>query len=230
MTTGLKGVKTISKLHSDCQSPRQEGFWFLSLKWLLISAIVLISLELISKPLRYAWADDLAKKGDAYLLEKRYLEAQLQYEKGLAIASQNKRCLTQLELAKKAEHNILALENFYLENKIEPKTRLFEKAKAEPADIIQALNTVKELIEIKEYELAIIPAQKAVAKDPSFRDAWLYLGIANLNTVKFADIRPEIREKYQEEAKEALGKALSLDDKYQPTLDFIQELEVVSGK
>jgi hypothetical protein len=59
--------------------------------------------------------------------------------------------------------------------------------------------------------LAIIPAKTALEMDDRYRDAWLYLGIANLKTAQLSELKPEAQNQYLVEAKKSFNKVLELD-------------------
>jgi Flp pilus assembly protein TadD len=117
------------------------------------------------------------------------------------------------------------LETFYEERKLETQVRIIRQIKANPEDETSAIKLAKELIEKNEFQYAIISAQKATEIDNKYRDAWLYLGIANLKAGKMLELTENSRKEYDESAEKALLKAKSLDAEYKPTKDYLEELK-----
>jgi len=188
----------------------------------LIAGIVVAFLSLITKPLRGKWAENYVAKGDEYLLSKQYLHARLEYEKS-NLVRKNVKAKDRITLAQSGSADIRKLEGFFNDN----QSDLYYTVKnAETPGTSASAQTAlaKSLIEREEYQISVIAATTAVAMDPSFRDAWLYLGIANLKCGQLLEIDNDTQKTYLNNAKTALAKAKEIDPEYQVTDAYLREL------
>ncbi len=197
----------------------------LTIKWLIIIVTLFLVLYFGTLPVRGKLANRYVEAGDSLLIRSKYISADLDYQKALILKPKDDTAAERRNLAENASRNILTLERFYEENKTTDKLALFDRATTVPKNETEAVKLSKKLIEDGEYQLAIIPAATATEMDPTYRDAWLYLGIANLKTAELVEMKNEIRADYKSRAQEALNKAKDLDPTYQPTLDFIKEAQ-----
>ncbi|HOX41438.1 MAG TPA: hypothetical protein PK263_04540 [bacterium] len=195
------------------------------LTYLLVITVLLITAFAASIPLRKKWSESRVKLGDSYLTQKKYVSAALEYNKAMLLNKDSKTANAHKTLATESASNILKLEEFYKKENVQMALENFDKAKAIPKDEVIATKTARELIEKEEYQLAIISATTATQLEPSYRDGWLYLGIANLKTLQNVELPQEAKNVYLQQAQKALEKAKSLDPQYKPTLDFLGELE-----
>ena len=182
-------------------------------------------LELISKPLRKKWSNDYISKGDIYLEQKKYLTAEIQYDKALTLYSGNEAAKNRKELATNAEKDILALADFYKEKNISSQIELFQSATAVPASKVEAVKNAKTLLEKDEYQLAKISAKTATEMDKSYRDAWIYLGIANLKAYENLEVSKDSKSSYKDEAKASLETAKLIDPTYELIQSFLKKIE-----
>jgi len=148
------------------------------LKWLIIIALLILVLYLATIPARKNLSNHLVKKGDTYLAQKEYLSAELQYEKVLTLSKKNVLAKDRLNLAKEAENNVLALEDFYKESGNAEQIELFREATSVPKSAKSAVILSKELIEKGEYQLAAVAAGTAVEMDKDYDLAKTYRSIA----------------------------------------------------
>ncbi len=223
-----KEINEKCKMKNVKLEDRRLPLW---LRWLiLIGLIILVVLILffLMKPLRTYSAQKYIDEGDAYLAKKLYLHADLEYEKALVIFPGSKTAKERRALTEEASRNVLALEDFYKQGSFNSQKDKLEEALAFPKEEIEGVRLSKQLIKEKEYQLAIIPAKTAVEMDNNYRDAWLYLGIANLKTAELADISPSARSAYIEKAKEALNKAKAIDPESKDVKDYLNELQTAS--
>ena len=200
---------------------------FYIFKWLIIVLIGVILLGLITKPVRKVWSNNYCKEGDIYLSQKKYESAILQYRKALFLFWGNKEAKSKTSLAEDSSLDVLKLEDFYNEKKIDSQIKLLGEIRTMPEDEVAAVKKVRNLIEKEEYQYAIIIAKTAVQMDGNYRDGWLYLGIANFMTAKMTEIGHNARNIYLKESRKALEKAKSLDPEYTPTRNYIVELDKI---
>ncbi|MDO8444221.1 MAG: hypothetical protein Q7S80_01800 [bacterium] len=177
----------------------KNSLLFHILKWLLIIAIVLLAVGLITKPIRKNWSSDYLARGNTYLDQKKYLSAELEYQKALYLYSDNTEAQKNLDLAQKAEIDVSVLESYYQKRNLDSQLELFIKAKKIPATPAEAVKISKELIEANEYQLAIIPAKTATEMDSSYEDGWKYFGIAALYSSQKVEISATAKAKYSDE-------------------------------
>lgn len=204
-----------------------HDFSFYIFKWLIICIIGILALGLITKPLRRMWATNYFEKGESYLEQKKYESAILEYRKSLFLFWKNDQASSRIALARESSVDILKLENFYRERKLDSQLQILDEIAQIPTDETEAIKLSKELIEKGEYQYAIVSAQTGTEMGRDFRDAWLYLGIANLKAMKMLELTDDSRNKYRDDAKNALEKAKSLDSQYQPTKDYLEELNKI---
>lgn len=193
------------------------------LKWLIIVLALILLVYLGTLPVRGKLAKDYTVSGDDLLVQKKYLSAELEYEKALTLNSKDQSAIAHRQTAQDAEADITKLLSLYKERGDKTKVALFAQAGEVPSNETEAVKLSKELIEKGEYQLAVIPAKTATEMDQGYRDAWLYLGIANLQVYQKVELREAVRGGYLSAAKAALEQAKTLDPIYQPTLDFLAE-------
>ncbi|MCL5410752.1 MAG: hypothetical protein M1324_02755 [Patescibacteria group bacterium] len=220
MENNKKKPKDIAK-----SSEKRLPLW---LRWLILTAfiiLILVIIFLLVKPLRTYSAQKYISEGDTYLADKQYLHADLAYEKALIIFPGSKVAQGRRALVTEASRNILILEDFYKQNNFNNQKDKLDEALAFPKEEIEGVRLSKQLIEEKEYQLAIIPAKTATEMDDGYRDAWLYLGIANLKTAELVDLSSEVRALYVEKAKDAFNKAKTIDPESKDVNDYLKILE-----
>lgn len=206
----------------------KKVFWAELLKWCLIAGITFALISLILRPFRKEWSQNYLSEGDAFLIQKKYISAELQYEKGLLLNKNDNKFKDRISLCKNASTDPLVLEDFYKEKNLSMALSKLDLARSIPESVTEAVGLAKSLIEGEEYQLAVIAAQNSTEMEKGFRDAWLYLGIANLKTVQNVELVSEDRRNYLERGKTALNTAKALDPQYKPTLDYLalaEELE-----
>ncbi len=189
--------------------PSKNILWKI-LKWVLILAITGVVLYFASTPVRSYLSDNYRQSGDRFLLSKKYLSAGLEYRKALILYPNNSQARVNRELAKEASANVLKLENFSRENS-ESHALAYDLAAEVPASEDEAVATSKRLIEAGEYQLALISAKTAIEMDKNYRDAWLYLAIANLKCAQLLETSNDNKEVYKKAAKEALEQVAQID-------------------
>ncbi|MFA6963179.1 MAG: hypothetical protein WC227_00465 [Patescibacteria group bacterium] len=149
----------IKKIRTE-RNPEEETLWRKIAKWVLIVAIILVFIELITKPLRHHWADDYLERGDQYLIQKKYLSAELEYQKS-AIFYKTSLAEDRQELANQAQTDVLKLKPFLQSKNISKAIEDFETATAKYTHY-DALRVSKELYEKGELQLALV----ALDNDP----------------------------------------------------------------
>jgi tetratricopeptide (TPR) repeat protein len=202
---------------------KKRGLFFHFLKWILIVGIIATAVSLVSKPIRKNLAEKYLQSGDIYLEQRRFQMAILEYKKSSLLY---KKDLTdsRIKLASDGAAQILLLEDFFRERKLEAVLQNFDKVKNLPESEVSSVKLAKDLIEQKEYQLAIIPARHSVEINKNYRDGWLYLGIATLKCAETLEIDRYQRADYHSSARTALEKAAKIDPAYQPTIDYLAKL------
>lgn len=193
---------------------RNRNSLFLIIKWFVLILIFVFVIFLATQPLRGKVARSYVEKGNQYLAEKKYISAEIEYKKALILDSDNKEAETNIELADEASKNVEALESFYKKSNYSDQFKTYQEATAFPKNEVEAVKLAKKLIEKKEYQLAIIPAMTATEMAPDYRDAWVYLGIANKKTADEEQISPEGKKVYLARVKIAEEKIKEIDPEY----------------
>jgi len=207
--------------------PKNYPFSFYLFKWILVLLICFFALGLTTKPIRKIWSRNYLEKGDNYLEQKKYESAILEYKKASFLYWRNEEVQEKTLLAKKASTDVLVLEEFYKEKNLSSQIDLMAQVKTVPEDEVSAIKLAKEMIAKGEFQYAVIAAKNSTEMDRNYRDGWLYLGIANLDCARMLGLSSSAGQKYEEEAKKALEKARGIDPEYQPTKDYIVELEKI---
>lgn len=208
----------------DSGTEKQREFSFYFLKWVLITLIFVFVITLATKPLRKIWANNYIERGDEYLLQKKYASATLAYRKSLFLYWKNDEAKQRIALSNKSALDVITLKNFYQEKNVWSQTDLMSQAIALPDSEVDAIKLSKSLIEKGEYQYAILPALNGTEMDQTYRDAWLYLGIANFEVAQNIEMDNSTRNVYINEAKRALNKASIIDPEYQPTKDYLEAI------
>ena len=197
----LKQIATVEK----ARSPHR---WVIST---IIIFLLILGAIILTDPMRSKASDDYMKRGDQLLLEKKFVSAEVEYDKALALDSKNGLAKERIKLCGRAEMNISELQDLTDLYGSEEQKALFEEANQFPKNENVALEMTKTLLDKEEYQLAIIPAKTATEMDQNYATAWIYLGGADLKAAKLAEISPEAQEFYLTEARTAFGKASELN-------------------
>lgn len=200
---------------------------FFCLKWVLIVLIAVFVLGLLTKPLRKKWSNNYFERGNSYLEQKKYQSATLEYEKALLLYWGNSDAKKMTALADDSMSDVLKLENFYRDRKVEAQVKLMTTVKQLPLDEMSAVELSKTMIEKGEYQYAVITAKDGTEMDRTYRDSWIYLGLSNLDCVKFLELTENSRQKYLDEAETALEKATDIDPEYAPTKNYLDEIKKI---
>jgi hypothetical protein len=217
-------IKSLNDIKKSLPDDKDRGLFYHILKWLLISAIIFMILLLISKPLRKVWSNNYIKSGDEYLLQKKFLSAELEYEKAQNLYSLNTKAKDREILAKNSAEDIRALQPFYEEKNLGLQIENVNLATTVPSSEFEAAKNAKTLIEQSEFQLAILAATTATQMNSKYRDGWLYLAIANMKTAEFTELSKADRAHYVSAAQSAIVNALELDPEYEPTLQYQDEI------
>ena len=204
-------------------SDRPIIYW-LVFKWLLVIAVLVAVLYLGTLPARSKLSTQHLYRGDKLLEERKYLSARLEYRKALVLDKNNTKAAEHEFLANEASSDITKLEKFLRDRGADNQLNTMKEAKAVPDNEVAAAQTSRELLEAGEYQLAIIPAKTAVQMDKSYRDGWLYLSIASLESSRQLEIAQETRQEYLDQARLALEKAAIADPSYEPIKQIEKEL------
>lgn len=205
-------------------SEKRPNLWFRYLTTTAFIILVTLLVFFLLKPLRIYSAKNFLASGDKYLASKMYLHADLEYQKALALSPRNKEVINRRELVEKSSKDVLHLEKIYESDEFYAERKKMEEATSFPPSQSDAVKLAKRLIEEKEYQLAIIPAKTATEMDPEYRDAWIYLGIANFKTAQLVELNFSTQEKYLANAKFALEKAKKIDPESKVVNDYLESI------
>lgn len=217
MMKDYKTTTTVSRNNSG-------NSWIVLIKYVLAIVLVVLIIDLLSKPLRNNWSDDYLAKGDIYLEQKKYLSAEVQYRKALLLKNKNTTAKEHLDLAQKAQSNIWVLRDFFIERKIDSEILKFEKAGKNFETPSEATKASKDLIQLGEYQLAEIPALSATKINNEYKDGWIYLGLSRYLSAKNTEVTAETKKTKMSEAKTAFEKVLSLDLNDETAKKYLGEL------
>lgn len=195
---------------------------------LAIIPVILIGLLLVLIPIRKNLSNRYLDAGDKLLGERKYISAQVAYDKSLYLNSNNESARNHRELARRSETDLEELGKYYGEVKDTENLRKISWAKAIPSEEIEAVKLSKEFIEKDEYQLAIVSAATATEMDPLYRDAWLYLGISNMKAAQMLELSPESKKSYLANAKLAFEKVKEIDPEYEEVGNLFSQLEKIT--
>jgi hypothetical protein len=202
-----------------------RGFLFYFLKWFLIVGIIFNFVKLVTKPMIYSWSKNYTEVGDQYLAENKYLSASVEYDKAVFLNNKNTAAKSNSLLAEQAQLDVTKLSSFYFSRGETDKATLSSNENFNSQDPVSLLNQAKNFLDSGDFQLSIVAAKKATELHPTLRDGWLYLGIANLKTAENIEMIQSNRELYLKNSKEALMNAKNIDSKYQPTLEYLDEVD-----
>lgn len=192
--------------------------------WIIAGAILMTMFAIVLSPLRTNGANKYLTSGDEYLKNRKFISAIVEYRKAEFLAKNNG-AKERINLAREGEKDIMKLEPFFREaNDIDALNEL-SKANAVPEREYDAVVTAKKYVESGRPDLAILATETAIEMDENYLDAWLYLGIGNLEMMKKAEISAESREYYKGKATEALNKALSIDPTNENVKKYLDQLK-----
>jgi len=184
------------------------------LKWILIILFLLFLILLATQPLRGRASTSYIDSGDKFLAQKEYVRADLEYQKALILSPNCNQAKERQVLAKNVAGDISAVKNLNGNALFISIVDKINSASGFPGNETEAVRQSRQLIEEGEYQLAIIPAKTALEMDPNYRDAWLYLGLANLKAATLIQIWPDIAQEYLNKSKTAFSKVNELDPTY----------------
>lgn len=193
------------------------------LKPILIVFSFLLIIYLVTIPVFAKSSESFIENGDKFLLEKRFVSAEIEYEKAFFL-NHDKKAEDRIDLAKRAEKDVFALELFYREKNSIKNLDIANQVKKVPDSERECVTLAKSLIEKNEPQFAEKSAEVAIEMDKNYRDAWLYAGIAELKIADTIELSAENRRFYQGKARESLEKAKSLDPTYEPTLEYLRQI------
>ncbi|MEI8143320.1 MAG: hypothetical protein WCG48_01730 [Candidatus Berkelbacteria bacterium] len=218
----------IKKLYLDrLVKIKKAPIWYQTAVYLLIFLIGLSFLSLLTKPIRHAWAANYISAGDKYLLEAKYNWAELSYAKASLLEPSNKVAKSQKKLAVEGSGDISKLLDFFKREKATASLQLYSESTVTDKKYYDLTILSQSLIGRGQYQYAIIPAERSVALNDTYRDGWLYLGIANLRAATNLKTDKNVLKNYLAEAKKAFDRAALLDPVYQPIKDYQGEAEKV---
>lgn len=184
----------------------QRGKYF----WLTASAVLIVILFVVSIPIRNTLSGRFIKNGDAFLSEKKFVSAVLEYNKA-KVLSKKFSPDSKIEIVKKAETNLLTIESELITKNAQQDISRISEAKEMPEDEVDAVKKAKKMIEDGFYQQSIILLTTALEMDKLYKDAWVYMGIANLCGANDSQVSKEGRDFYNTKAREAFNKVLELD-------------------
>lgn len=198
------------------KKPRGKYFWVSA------SAVLIIVLFIISIPLRNFLSGRFMDNGNKFLAEKKYVSAVLEYNKA-KILSNKYNPSEKIDAVRKAETNILVFEKVLGEEIKKEDTEKIALAKEMPEDEVAAVKDAKKMIEEGFYQQAIILLNTALEMDKNYKDAWLYLGVANSYGASDPEVSKEGREIYAERVEEAFKKVQELDPGNKYAEEFLKK-------
>lgn len=197
--------------------------WAKYAKLILAGLIVIFFLYLVMIPLRVKGANKLLETGDNYLKERKYISAIVAYRKAQFLKN-SEEIESRIQIARDSEKDISKLEPFLREINDIPELNEIANANKVPVNEYEGIVQAKKYVADERADLAILTATDVTEMDENYRDAWMYLGIANYHMMSDAEVSAEVREYYKAKARDALERAKSLDE---TNTDVTKYLEAV---
>jgi tetratricopeptide (TPR) repeat protein len=194
---------------------------------LILVLAAIIAVVAISIPIRSRLSENYIKSGDSYLLDRKYVSAVVEYKKAKLLKN-SERVEEKITLTNQSQKDILALKLFIREQNDIPTLESLAQAEKVRGSAYDSVAYAKELIEQEEPQIAIVAVNIALEMNKKYRDAWLYLGISHLECLEKVELSAENRQYHIGEAKSALERAKQLDPTYEPTLNFLNEVEKIN--
>jgi Tfp pilus assembly protein PilF len=144
----------------------------------LLGAVILAILAWqASKPIKEAVAERYLARGDVFMTQRKFDEAQAEYEKAIRSNTTLVKAHERQEIAAEAATDIAKARAVFSElnqtsmvEKIDQATATFTKPK-------EALKTGMDFYTAGEYALARYPLEQAVQLDPAYPEAWHYIAL-----------------------------------------------------
>jgi tetratricopeptide (TPR) repeat protein len=196
-------------------------------KILVLVLVGIIILALTSFPIRSALCKKYIESGDKYLYQRKYISAIVEYKKAKFLRD-NENVAEKITLTNESQKDILLLEPFMREENDIASLELLAQAKKVRGNAYDSVSYAKSLLEQNEPQVAVVAVNIALEMNKNYRDAWLYLGISHLECAKKIELSADNRQYHIGEAREALDRAKQLDPAYEPTLNFLNEVEKIN--
>lgn len=205
-------------------TPRKSKTSFIRKNKILLSICAgVILLVAASFPIRSALSKKYIESGDKYLLQRKYISAIVEYKKAKFLRD-SENVEEKITLTTESQKDVLALEPFIREKNDISAMELLAQAKKVRGSAYDSVTYAKSLIEQNEPQVAVVAVGVALEMNKNYRDAWLYKGISHLECAKKLELSAENRNYHIDEARKALDKAKQLDPVYEPTLDYLGEV------
>ena len=189
--------------------PPRKKRQFPNLGWVLFTVIILVFFIVVGA-LKSPISESFIKKGDEKLAEGKFVEAVVEYKKAEYLVK-SKKIDEKLDLADRAQKDVLVIEDLIREKNDIEKLNLLAIAKSVPGSEYETVLVAKRMIESNEPMLALIAANTAIEMNRNYKDAWLYLGIAHLETSQKIQLTLENKDFHYFEAKTAFERAKQID-------------------
>lgn len=191
---------------------------------LLIVVVFLVAIHFALMPVRRNLSIKYIDSGNKLLTEKRYLEASVEYHKALYLNKQSG-ADAKIELADKAQLNILELEEFFRQQNSVDNLEELNFANQVPTSISLGLERIKETIEENQPQLAEVQAELLLEMENESKEIWTYLGLARLQSARIVQMTEQNRKQKLISAKEAFAESNRLDSSYELAKEYLKEIE-----
>ena len=215
--------RTLNREGQKNQNKQRFNFKSRGFIWTSVGVALLIILTLAYLNFRPSIAKGLIERGDNLLSESKYIKALVQYKKAdylinneeidqkIILTDQAQKDISKLEMIWREKNNILAQESL-------------KKARGVYDSEYDSVVLSKEFIESEQPQFAIIAAKTAIEMEQNYTDAWLYLGIAHLESVNKLELSQDNYNYHREEAKSALDHAQTLSPDNENVKKYLEGL------
>lgn len=204
-------------------SPIKEISYFPLLISLAVIAIIALGYFFGLKPLEKRLALEYLNRGDDHLISQHYLDAVVDYKKSLLldnkVQAENK-----IALIDKVQNNYLEIKPFLAGKNNTALLESLAKANAVPQNQSAGIDTIESYIGNNQPYLAETMAQTLVEMNSGDNNAWLWLGIARLQTARTVQMTADGRKAKLASAHEAVKKANELDKSNALAIKYLAEI------
>jgi len=190
------------------------------LKILLLIIGSLIFLYLVTIPWRAYVCRKNLEQGENLLVERKYTEAFVHFQKAEMLEPGDWKSKQRLELSKKAAKDILELRLLLKEKNQDELTQIISDADSKVCN----LEADRVLIDKGLTQVALVNLKFCTSDGPKNYDSWLFLGITNQKLSGDNYIFKELKPDYRAEAKRAFEEAYKVDPIAKTAPEYLIEL------
>lgn len=186
-------------------------------RFVYIGIIIILGFFLIIlllTPLRNWGARRYLERGDKYLNDLKYLEAQIEYQKASILTPLDVKVSGKIKLTIDAETDISKLKSYFEAQSVTAMLNDFRAVDEIDADAEALTKLALSFIVRNEPQMAVVAATKATKVLPQYRDGWLYLAISHDKAARTGELSQKSIDWLINQRDKAYNQAVALDPAY----------------